>query len=102
MRSHKIERRGPNIVTIDTRFSVTMKLYQIIVVAGSLLHPFVASADTAVAFRGAVQAASDEAAAIDLDNRRRGGSSGFCGSVCSGSGCFDDCRDNLRDFCEVS
>ena len=78
-----------------------MKLYHIIVSAAFLLQPFFASADT-VPLRGAVQAASDEAAAIDLGNRRRGGSSGFCGSVCSGSGCFDDCRDNLRDFCEVS
>lgn len=88
MRSHKIERRGPNIVTIDTRFSVTMKLYQIIVVAGSLLHPFVASADTAVAFRGAVQAATDEAAAIGAElGNHKGGSRD---------------RDNLKDFCEVS
>ena len=102
---HKIKRRGPNIVTIDTRFSVTMKLFQIIVVAGSLLHPFVASADTTVTLRGAVQAASDEAAAIDADlgNHQRG-SRDFCNSVCrsSSGGCFNDCRDNLKDFCKVS
>lgn len=78
-----------------------MKLYQIIVGAASLLHPFVALADTTITLRGAVQAASDEAAAIDLGNRR-GGSRDFCDSVCSSSRCFDDCRDNLRDFCKVS
>ena len=86
-----------------------MKLFQIIVVAGSLLHPFVASADTTVTLRGAVQAASDEAAAIDADlgNHQRG-SRDFCNNVCWSDDddgydeCFDDCRDNLKDFCDVS